>query len=49
VPDPSASEAEVAIGKLKRCKSPGVDQIPAEMIQRREILLSEIHKIIKLI
>jgi hypothetical protein len=33
VPEPSASEAEVAIGKLKRYKSPGVDQIPAEIIQ----------------
>jgi hypothetical protein len=29
VPDPSASEAEVAIGKLKRNKSLGVDQITA--------------------
>jgi hypothetical protein len=29
VPEPSASEVEVAIGKLKRYKSPGVDQIPA--------------------
>jgi hypothetical protein len=33
VPEPSSSEAEVAIGKLKRYKSPGVDQIPAELIQ----------------
>jgi hypothetical protein len=33
VPQPSASKAEVAIAKLKRYKSPGVDQIPAEMIQ----------------
>jgi hypothetical protein len=33
VPVPSASEVEVAIGKLKRYKSPGVDQIPAELIQ----------------
>jgi hypothetical protein len=32
VPQPTASEIEVAIGKLKRYKSPGVDQIPAEMI-----------------
>jgi hypothetical protein len=31
VPEPSISE--VAIGKLKRCKSPGVDHIPAEQIQ----------------
>jgi hypothetical protein len=29
VPEPSASEVEAAIGKLKRNKSPGVYQIPA--------------------
>jgi hypothetical protein len=50
VPEPSASEAEVAIGKLKRYKSPGVDQIPAELIQLGwETLRSEIHKLSKLI
>jgi hypothetical protein len=50
VPEPSASEFEVATGKLKRDKSPGVDQIPAELIQAGgEILRSEIHKLIKLI
>jgi hypothetical protein len=44
VPEPSASGAEVAIGKLKRYKSPGVDQIPAEVIQAGgETLRSEIH------
>jgi hypothetical protein len=32
VPQPSASEAEVAIAEIKRYKSPGVYQIPAEMI-----------------
>jgi hypothetical protein len=31
VPEPIISEFEVAIGKLKR--SPGADQIPAELIQ----------------
>jgi hypothetical protein len=29
VPEPCASEVEVATGKLKRHKSPGADQIPA--------------------
>jgi hypothetical protein len=29
VPEPSSSEAEVAIGKLKRDIFAGVDQIPA--------------------
>jgi hypothetical protein len=48
VSEPSASEAEVAVGKLKRYKSPGVDQIPAELIQAGgEILRSEIHELIK--
>jgi hypothetical protein len=47
---PSASEADVAVGKIKRYKSPGVDQIPAQLIQAGgETLRSEIHKLIKLI
>jgi hypothetical protein len=33
VPEPSSSEVEIAIEKLKRCKSPSIDQIPAELIQ----------------
>jgi hypothetical protein len=50
VPEPSASEVEVDTGKLKRYKSPGVDQIPAELIQAgTETLRSEIHKFGKLI
>jgi hypothetical protein len=49
VQEPSASEVEVAIWKLKRYKSPGVDQIPAELIQAGgEALHSGIHKLIKL-
>jgi hypothetical protein len=31
VPEKSAFEAEMAIGKLKRHKSPNVHQIPAEI------------------
>jgi hypothetical protein len=31
--EPSSSEVEIAIEKLKRYKSPGIDQIPAELIQ----------------
>jgi hypothetical protein len=33
LPEPSASEFAVAIGKLKKYKSPDVDQIPAQLIQ----------------
>ena len=32
-PQPSALEFELAIGKLNSCKSPGIDQIPAELIK----------------
>jgi hypothetical protein len=38
---------EIAIAKLKKYKSPGSDQIPAELIQAGgEILQSAIHKLI---
>jgi len=33
VPELSAFDVELAIGKLKRHKSPGIDQTPAEMIE----------------
>ena len=33
VPEPSAFEFEMATEKLKSHKSPGTDQIPAEMIK----------------
>jgi len=33
IPEPSASEVELPIEKLKRHKSPGIDQIPAEKIK----------------
>jgi hypothetical protein len=32
VPEPSAFEIEMAIEKLKRHKTPGINQIPAELI-----------------
>jgi hypothetical protein len=50
VPEPSISEVEAAIGKLKRCKTPGTDQIPAELIQAGEQTLHyQINKLIKLV
>jgi hypothetical protein len=47
VPEPSTSEVELAVDKLKSHKSPGIDQIPAELIKAggRTIFL-EIHKLI---
>jgi hypothetical protein len=50
VPDPSTSEVEEAIGKLKWCKSPRADRIPVEIIKAGgEALHSEIHELMKLI
>ena len=47
VPEPSAAEVELAIDMLKSHKSPGIDQIPAEVIKvcGGKICL-EIHKLI---
>ena len=36
VPEPSAFEVDLAIEKLKSHKSPGTDQIPAELIKEVE-------------
>jgi len=48
VPQPSAFEVEMAIEKIKRHKSPGIDQIPAELIKRGgRKFRSEIHKLWK--
>ena len=47
VPDPSASEVELAVDKLKSHKSPGIDQIPEELIKAGgRTLCLEIHKLI---
>jgi len=47
VPEPSASEVELAIDKLKSHKSPGIDQIPAEQINAGgRAICFEIHKLI---
>jgi hypothetical protein len=47
VPEPSLVEVEIAIGKLKSFKSPGTDQILAELIKAGgKTLCSEIHKLI---
>ena len=47
VPDPSAFEVELAIGKLKNKKSPGIDQISAELMKAGDrTICSAIHKLI---
>ena len=49
VHEPSAFEFELAIDKLKSHKSPGIDQIPAQLIKAGgRTIRSEIHKIITL-
>jgi hypothetical protein len=47
VPERSLVKVEIAIGKLKSYKSPGTDQIPAELIKAGcETLYSEVHRLI---
>jgi len=47
VPEPSAIEIELAIDKLKSHISPGIDQIPAELIKAvGRIICLDIHKLI---
>jgi hypothetical protein len=50
VPEPSAFQVEMAIEKVKRYKSPGIEQIPAELIKAGgSKIYSEIHKLINFI
>jgi len=47
VPEPRACEGEMAIEKLKRHKSPDIDQVPSELIKvGGRTIHSEIHKLI---
>jgi hypothetical protein len=46
VPGSSRLEVEIAIARLKKYKSTGSAQIPAELIQAGETLRSEFHKLI---
>ena len=47
VPEPISFEFELAIEKLKNYKSPGIDQIPAELINAEgRTIRCEIHKLI---
>jgi hypothetical protein len=47
VPEPSVSEIKSAIDKLNSSKSPGIDQIPAELIKVGGRTIScDIHKLI---
>jgi len=47
VPELSAAELELAIDKVKSHKSPGIDQIPAELVKAGCIpICLEIHELI---
>jgi hypothetical protein len=45
VPDHNPSKVKIAIAKLRRHKSEGSDQIPAEVIEAGETLLSKMSKL----
>jgi hypothetical protein len=50
LPDPSAFGVELAVEKLKRHKSPGIDQIPAALIKAGgRTIHYNMHKLIKFI
>ena len=45
MPEPSAFEVDLAIEKLKSHKSPGIDQIPAELVKEGgRTIRYQIHK-----
>jgi hypothetical protein len=47
VPEPSAADVDLAMERLKRHTSPGIDQISAELIKAgRRKISSEFHKLI---
>ena len=47
VPEPSAFEVEMSMEKIKRPKSPGIDQIPAKLFESgSRTIHSEIHKLV---
>jgi hypothetical protein len=47
VPDPISFEVEICSANLKKCNSPGTDQISVEQIQTgSKILWTEIHKLV---
>jgi hypothetical protein len=46
VPGPSHLEVKIAIAKLKKYKSPGSDQIPAQLIQAGGATLLSTHSLI---
>ena len=50
VSEPSAFGVEMAIGKLKRHESTGIDRMPAELIKAGgRTIISQIHKLINYI
>jgi len=50
IPEPSETEIEMSVKKLKNFKSPGIDNIPAELIKAGgTALIKELHKLISAI
>ena len=47
MPEPCACDIEMSVEKIKRCTSPGIDQIPAELFKAgSRTIRCEIHKLI---